>query len=628
MDSLLVVVLIILAFSIRLGEWFWPDSGLLWITLGAPLIAIPVFLFFGIYKTIIRYIGFKSLWVIIKAISLYALIWGVLGFMSAVEGIPRSVIIINWILVIIVLSGTRLIAKWIFGKRQEDQSENIMIYGAGSTGRNLANFLSQSIEYNLISFVDDDKKFKRKSIDGLDVISTEKLKTYILKHHVSEIILAMPSLTRTRRKEIVKLLSTLSVRVRSVPSLKDFTEGKLKIADLHEIDVEDLLGREAAIANKKLLKLNISGKTVMITGAGGSIGSELCRQALSLKPKILILYELNEYALYSAEKELSSVNFSNIRIIPILGSVQNKNRLLEILNCFKVQTIYHAAAYKHVPLVEFNNTEGIINNIFGTLICAQIAIYSQVETFVLISTDKAVRPTNTMGASKRFAEMILQALSSNQNIKEITKGLDVAKVLSLENITKFSIVRFGNVLNSSGSVIPLFKEQIKSGGPITVTDSKVIRYFMTIPEAVELVIQAGAMGLNGDVFVLDMGEPVKILDLAKKMITLSGLEEKNKRNPYGDIEIEFTGLRPGEKLYEELIIGDNVSPTTNPMILRAKESSLEWSKLELILDEMEKAIKSYDIIELRKLLITAVPEFKPNTEVVDLLYTEISNKRA
>jgi len=379
-------------------------------------------------------------------------------------------------------------------------------------------------------------------------------------------------------------------------------QGMVSISDLREVSIKDLLGRELAKANKELLSKNITNKVVAVTGAGGSIGSELCRQIIFLKPKALILYETNELVLYTIEKELSNINIPSVDIYPILGSVNNKNRLSSVFKRFDVNTIYHAAAYKHVPMVEFNNDEGVENNIFGTLNCAQVAIDAGVETFVLISTDKAVRPTNTMGATKRSAELVLQALSAKQS------G------------TKFTMVRFGNVLGSSGSVIPLFSQQIKEGGPVTVTDKDIIRYFMTISEAVELVIQAGAMGTGGDVFVLDMGKPVRIKDLAIKMIRLSGLVLKDELHPNGDIEIEYTGLRAGEKLYEELLIGDNVSETDNLLIMRAQEDMLAWDELKPLLDGLSDAIDSCDQERLRKLLIQIVPGFKPQSEISDILY--------
>jgi FlaA1/EpsC-like NDP-sugar epimerase len=428
------------------------------------------------------------------------------------------------------------------------------------------------------------------------------------------VLLAMPAISRVQRNEIISFLEPFKILVRSLPGVSELAQGKVKVADLREVSIKDLLGRDSVAANKELLSLNITNKVVMVTGAGGSIGSELCRQILLLKPQVLIMFERSELALYSIDQELSRTAMASTKILPMLGSVSNRNRLSQIMKRFDVHTIYHAAAYKHVPMVEYNNAEGVSNNIFGTLNCAQVAIDNEVETFVLISTDKAVRPTNTMGATKRFAEMILQALTLRieQNSQ---RGAEDGQYG-----TRFSMVRFGNVLDSSGSVLPLFKEQIKRGGPVTVTDPEILRYFMSIPEAVELVIQAGAMAKGGDVFVLDMGKPVRILDLAKKMIRLSGLQIKEKLYPDGDIEIEFTGLRPGEKLYEELLIGDNISVTDNPMIMRAKEEMLAWDDLKLILDGLEQSVDSGDYDKLRQLLIKAVPGFKPQSDITDILY--------
>jgi FlaA1/EpsC-like NDP-sugar epimerase len=480
----------------------------------------------------------------------------------------------------------------------------VIIYGAGSAGRQLLTALQQSSEYQPVAFIDDSNELQKQSIGGVEVFTPNDLKGLISKSEASEILLAIPSASRTRRNEIIDFLESYPVMVRSLPGVSELAQGKVNVADLKEVSIRDLLGRDMVEPNKDLLSQNIADKVVLVTGAGGSIGSELCRQIIFLKPKTLILYEMSELALYTIEKELSNIGVHSMDIYPILGSVNNKSRLTNVFERFSVDTIYHAAAYKHVPMVEFNNTEGVNNNIFGTLSCAQVAIDTGVETFVLISTDKAVRPTNTMGATKRSAELVLQALAAKQS------G------------TKFTMVRFGNVLGSSGSVIPLFKQQIKEGGPVTVTDKDIIRYFMTIPEAVELVIQAGAMGLGGDVFVLDMGKPVKIYDLAKKMIHLTGLEVKDKSNPKGDIEIQITGLRPGEKLFEELLIGDNVSDTSHPLIMRAEEDTLAWNELKLILDELKLAIDECDHIKLRKLLMQVVPEFKPQCEISDVLYSE------
>jgi len=624
-DSIALVAGILVSFSIRLGYWYWPGVDLLWVVFGAPVIAIPIFARFGLYRAMIRFIGFRALWAIIQAVTLYALLWGVIGFIAAVEGIPRSVMLINWLLAVIVIGGSRMVGRWLLSEAamSENATEcsNVVIYGAGSAGRQLSIALTQSIEYNPVAFIDDESEMHRQSINGIEVISQDDLERLIEQKNVTEVLLAIPTLSHTRRNEIIHFLEPYPVLVRSLPKVSELAQGKVKIADLREVSIKDLLGRDSVAVNKELLGLNISDKVVMVTGAGGSIGSELCRQILFLKPQVLILFEQSEFALYTIDKELSHIGMPYVDVLPMLGSVNNSKRLSHIMQRFDVHTIYHAAAYKHVPMVEFNNAEGVSNNIFGTLNCAQVAIDNGVETFVLISTDKAVRPTNTMGATKRFAEMVLQALTLRQSQTEHNPQDGSETSSAGQSSTLFSIVRFGNVLDSSGSVIPLFKEQIKEGGPVTVTDIEILRYFMSISEAVELVIQAGAMGKGGDVFVLDMGEPVRIVDLAKKMIRLSGLEVKDEFNPDGDIEIEFTGLRPGEKLYEELVIGDNVSETDNPMIMRAEEKMLAWEDLKLIIDQLSEAIDNCDQDRLRQLLIKAVPEFKPQCEITDYLFS-------
>ncbi|WP_371412777.1 polysaccharide biosynthesis protein [Candidatus Thioglobus sp. NP1] len=607
-DSVLLLAVIMLSFSIRVGHFYLPEGVLFyWVVFSAPIVAIPIFVRFGLYRAVIRYIGFKELWAIVQAVSLYALVLGVIGYrvadwyMTDVDNVVSSVILINWLLAIIAIGGSRMIGRWLLSETGSRKRTNVVIYGAGSAGRQLSNALTQSNDYKMAAFIDNNAALLGQSIHGINVVSRHDLGRLIEKKNVTEVLLAIPSLTRAERNEIIHFLEPYSVLVRSLPSVSELAQGKLRIADLRDVTIKDLLGRDSVAPNSDLLGLNIANKVVMVTGAGGSIGSELCRQILALKPQVLVLFDQSEFALYGIHKELINVGMTNVQILQLLGSVTNYKRLSHILQRFDVNTIYHAAAYKHVPMVESNNAEGVSNNIFGTLTCAQAAIDHGVDTFVLISTDKAVRPTNTMGATKRVAELVLQTLAVGCN-------------------TRFSMVRFGNVLNSSGSVIPLFKEQIKEGGPITVTDPEIQRYFMTIPEAVELVIQAGAMAEGGDVFVLDMGEPVRILDLAQKMIRLSGLQVKDKLNPNGDIEIKFTGLRPGEKLYEELLIGGNVSKTNNPMILRAEEEMLAWGDLKLILDELEQAVDSGDQVKLRQLLIKAVPGFKPQSLITDILY--------
>jgi FlaA1/EpsC-like NDP-sugar epimerase len=496
-------------------------------------------------------------------------------------------------------------ARWFLTKEKFGKRKKVLIYGAGDAGVQLASALSHSSEYKLVSFIDDEKGLQGNHILGLKVHPSNTIGKLINRLSIDEVLIVMPSVSRSRKFNIINSLESYPVMVRMLPGVSELAEGKLSIDDLREVNIKDLLGRDAALPNQKILGKNITNKVVLVTGAGGSIGSEICRQVIPLKPKMLIMYEMSEASLYNIEMELLSLSNNHINIYPVLGSVNNKNRLNNVFKHFDVDTIYHAAAYKHVPMVEFNNTEGVDNNIFGTLSCAQAAIDNNVKTFVLISTDKAVRPTNTMGATKRCAELVLQALSKKQS------G------------TKFTMVRFGNVLDSSGSVIPLFKQQIREGGPVTVTDKNITRYFMMISEAVELVIQAGAMGQGGDVFVLDMGKPVNIDFLAKKMVKLSGLEVKDKSNPNGDIEIKYIGLRPGEKLFEELLIGKNSTYTDNSLIMRAKEDMLSWNELKPILENLRKEVERHDNEKIRKLLIKLVPSFKPQSKIKDFLHKKV-----
>jgi FlaA1/EpsC-like NDP-sugar epimerase len=600
-DAVVLIAVLLFSFSIRLGYWYWPEGDLFWLIFGAPVIALPVFLQFGLYHGIVRFLGLRALWAAVKAVSLYALIWGIVGLIFAIEGVPRSVVLINWLLAIMSISGLRMLARWMLSSAGAMfEGKNVIIYGAGSAGRQLADALLQSTEYKPIAFIDDDKDLISQHINGIKVYSIDSIELLVQKYSVDEAFLALPSASRRRRNEIINFLEPYPILVRILPGVSELAQGKIEVEDLREVSVDDLLGRESVKSELSLLQKSIKDKVVMVTGAGGSIGSELCRQIIKLGASKLIMFEQSELALYVINQELSKSH-----VFPILGSVVNQDRIERVCKKFGVKTIYHAAAYKHVPMVEYNNTEGVINNIFGTLKCAQAAINCHVEEFVLISTDKAVRPTNTMGATKRSAEMILQALSDDQKI------------------TKFIMVRFGNVLNSSGSVIPLFKDQIKGGGPVTVTDREIIRYFMTIPEAVELVIQAGALGTGGEVFVLDMGKPIKIFDLATRMIHLSGFEVKNESNPNGEIEIKITGLRPGEKLFEELLIDDNVGKTKHSMIMKAKEEMLSWDELGAILNSLEQAVENSDHEALRSLLIQIVPGFKPQCEISDLLYKNV-----
>jgi len=605
-DLIVIVGVLFISFAVRLGYWFYPagDSDLLLVIFAAPILALPIFYRFGFYHEVVRYVGFKTIWYIFQGVSFYAILWGLITFMAAIEFIPRSVILINWLLVLVVIVGSRLLFRWLLSEGNRNNS-NILIYGAGSAGRQLSTALNGSKEFNPVAFIDDANDIYNHYINGLKVYSRDDLEYLIKKKNIKEVLLAIPSVSHGHRKEIINYLEPFPVLVRSLPSLSGLANGKIRINDLLEIDVNDLLGRDLVSPNKSLLKTNILDKVVLVTGAGGSIGSELCRQILLIKPKKIVLYEISESSLYVIEQELINIATPKIEIFPVIGSIADQDRMEFICNFYGVQTIYHAAAYKHVPLVEYNQTQGILNNAIGTRLAAEAAISANVETFVLISTDKAVRPTSVMGVSKRIAELVLQALAKQPNN------------------TCFTMVRFGNVLDSSGSVIPLFKQQIKNGGPVTVTHSKVVRYFMTIPEAVELVIQAGAMAKGGEVFVLDMGEPILIHDLAVKMIQLSGLQVLDKKNPNGDIEIRYTGLRPGEKLYEELLVDGKFSTTENKLIMRAEEEMISWEKLEPLLAQTKEAALNLEMEKTYNLISQLVPQFNPKSNGNDLKKDDI-----
>jgi FlaA1/EpsC-like NDP-sugar epimerase len=610
------------AFSLRLGTLYVPNDNQWYLFAAAPVLAVPIFIRMGLYRAIIRYIEIRALWTIIQATTLYALVFAFILYESGIKGVPRTVLPLNWLNMMLLVGSSRFFARWwlagtyirLSGGRSAAGycKRNVIIYGAGSAGVQLASALGHGREFNPVAFIDDDLSLHRRKVNGLRIYPLSSLSYLIERHRASDILLAVPSVSRARRHEIIRLLEPYAIHVRSMPGLADIAQGKVTFDVVQEVDVADLLGRDPVAPSQSLLHANITGKVVMVTGAGGSIGSELCRQIIQLQPASLILFELSEFALYAIEKELNYLlaktkNSREIGIISVLGSVVNASRIEKVCKTFNVQTIYHAAAYKHVPMVEKNPGEAVWNNVFGTFHAAKAAIAAKVETFVLISTDKAVRPTNTMGATKRFAELILQALSLN---------------VENEHQTRFTMVRFGNVLGSSGSVVPLFREQIARGGPVTVTDERIIRYFMTIPEASQLVIQAGAMGQGGDVFVLDMGEPIRIVDLAKRMIHLSGFEIKDEDHPAGEIEISFSGLRPGEKLYEELLIGDNVLETSHARIMRAQEHVIAWAELEKMLAKLEQATRNDDFEGVRSVLAQAVTGFVPQCEIEDLLWKE------
>jgi FlaA1/EpsC-like NDP-sugar epimerase len=562
----------------------------------------------GLYRAVIRFISNKAAASICLAVLLSTFSLILLSFYLHVP-LPRTVPIVFASFLMILVGGSRFLIRTILSNTQRHSKETVIIYGAGSSGRQLAQSLIQGNEYFPVAFIDDDKKIQKSIIQGITVFNRSEISKLINKYEVKRILLAMPRENKNRIAKVLNQLENLSVEILSIPGSADLVSGNATIDELHEVSIYDLLGRDSVAPNKELLEADTSSKVVMITGAGGSIGSELCRQIINQRPKKIVLMELSEFALYSINGELQKLASKldyDLPVIPLLGSVQHKNRLLTIMRTFGVQTIYHAAAYKHVPVVEHNVIEGVRNNIFGTLFVAEAAIEAQVETFVLISTDKAVRPTNVMGTTKRMAELVLQALAE--------------KTKQAKGKTRFCMVRFGNVLGSSGSVVPLFRKQIKAGGPVTVTHPDIIRYFMTIPEASQLVIQAGAMGKGGDVFVLDMGDPVNISDLAAKMIRLSGLTVIDKLNVDADIAIEYTGLRPGEKLFEELLIGDDVTQTDHSRIMSAHEAWLPWPELEKILLQLDEACHQSDHKEIRRLLLQAPTGFVPKDGICDLVW--------
>ncbi|MDD1976833.1 polysaccharide biosynthesis protein [Pseudomonas tussilaginis] len=634
-DVALVWLALWLAFVVRLGldELNNPLRDHLWLFASATVVAIPIFIRFGMYRAVMRYFGNDALITIAKAVSLSALILAlvVYWYSNHKTVVPRSIIFNYWWLSLVMIGGLRLIMRqyflgdWYAAKQhvpftsRDNGLPKVAIYGAGAAGNQLLAALRMDRVMRPVAFIDDDESVADRVISGLQVFRGKSIQRMIEMTGAEEVLLAIPSATRTRRREILSFLENFPLHVRSVPSVMDLASGRVKVDDIQEVDIADLLGRDAVPAQADLLAHCITGQTVMVTGAGGSIGSELCRQILSLKPTTLLLFEHSEFNLYNILGELEqriSRESLSVRLLPFLGSVRNQKHLYDTMSIWRVDTVYHAAAYKHVPMVEHNIAEGVLNNVIGTLNTAQAALQANVANFVLISTDKAVRPTNVMGSTKRLAEMTLQALSRELAPVLFGDSANVARV----NKTRFTMVRFGNVLGSSGSVIPLFHKQIKAGGPLTVTHPKITRYFMTIPEAAQLVIQAGSMGQGGDVFVLDMGEPVRIATLAEKMIHLSGLSVRSERNPLGDIAIEFTGLRPGEKLYEELLIGDNVSPTKHPMIMTASEDYLSWDTLKDRLSDLMKAVSEDDFNRVRQLLRETVSGYAPDGEIVDWVY--------
>jgi len=611
-DFLIFLISGYLALVIESGRLFYPNIFDVLKVSWLPFLGIIILVFLGAYKSIIRFIDFSAIFRITRGLVLLMIlssliIFGGFGFKEFYGAVSLDSWIMGWLFSVILIIGSRLMAHVYFSEVIVDS--RVIIYGAGSAGIQLATALKVSQEMQPVAFVDKDKSLHNSYVGGLKILPPSALKKLIRKKKVDEVLIAIPSASKSVLRSLLREVEDYSIKVRILPGLAELAQGKVVVSELKEVDISDLLGREEVDANQELLNKNIKEKIVLVTGAGGSIGSEISRQVAKVGPKKIILLDANEYSLYAIKQDLE-LNFSETDAYSILGSVTNSKKMDDICKIFNIDTIYHAAAYKHVPLVEENPFEAVFNNIIGTKVCAEAALKNEVETFVLISTDKAVRPTNIMGASKRFAELILQSIDANETSNPKTKMI---------------MVRFGNVIGSSGSAIPLFQEQIKKGGPITVTHPDVLRYFMSIPEAAELVIQAGAMGTGGDVFVLDMGEPVKILDLAKRLVGLSGLELKDKANPNGEIEIVFTGLRPGEKLYEELLIGNNVSRTKHNKVLRAEEDYLTTAELDSFLELIKQEEKNNDVAALKKILKKAIPGFVPDQNSVDALYLQKQN---
>ena len=602
-----------LAFYLRLEQFIKINDVAILAALTSITLAIPTFWLLGLYKVVFRFGGSSLIFAVTVAMAIYGLFYFLVIGIYTIQNIPRSIGIIQPLLLLIGILSSRVTIQYLFlgsflSKNFKNKNKKkVLIYGAGSAGRQLLTSLENNLEMKVVGFVDDNQQYHNQSILGQTVFDPIKIKELIILKDIDLVLLALPLISRTKRNQIIDYLNSFNITVKTLPSIQDIVDGKVSLSDIKDLTIEDLLSREEVQPNLELLSKNIRSKIVLVSGAGGSIGSELCRQIMKLKPKTLLLLELNEFALYKISEELKKQT-QNVKIVPLLINVQNSSRLNVVFKTFKVDTVYHAAAYKHVPLVEENICESVRNNVFGTFEIAQIALKYNVSNFVLISSDKAVRSTNVMGATKRLAEICIQSLYDNQNQQ-----------------SKFAIVRFGNVLQSSGSVIPKFKKQIKVGGPITLTHPDVTRYFMTITEASQLVIQAGAMAEKCEVFVLDMGKSVKIKDLIDKMIKLSGLTIKDTKNLDGDIEIKITGLRPGEKLYEELLIGDNPQKTYHEKIQKAQDPFISFNKLKIDLDYLSNLIEENKIEEVKNILSNLVDSYQSNSKIVDHFYEQKLN---
>ena len=624
-DVLMAWLAMWVAFTLRLEVWHVPTVQQAWIYIAAPLIFLPLFIRFGLYRAIFRYTGLATMRTLFQASAIYGSALLALVLLTFPAGVPRSVGVLQPLIFLLFVSNSRAWARfWLSRTSRGTQKQRLLIYGAGSAGAQTAAAVGNTREIELVGFIDDDESKAGRHINGVPVFRPSEAAAAVERLGVTDILLAVPSTSRQRRNEIIESLRALPLHIRTLPGMADLAAGRVHVSDFRELDVEDLLGREPVPPNPALLARDLSLKVVLVTGAGGSIGSELCRQILSERPQRLLLVDHSEFALYEIHQELEALLRADdgaagrtlrvdTELVPLLGDVRDYGRMVDICRAFRPDTVYHAAAYKHVPMVEHNPCEGVENNALGSLRTARAAMESGVASFVLVSTDKAVRPTNVMGASKRVAEMVLQAFAAESMVR-----FDDAQLTGLvRNKTRFSMVRFGNVLGSSGSVVPLFRRQIEAGGPVTVTHPDVTRYFMTIPEAAQLVLQAGAMGEGGEVYVLDMGEPVRIVELAARMIELSGRSVRDEANPGGEVEIAITGLRPGEKLFEELLIGDNPSPTAHSRIMKAHELYLGWTELRPQLAELEASIERNDADGTLAILRDLVSGYQPTTKNVD-----------
>lgn len=596
LDIILLPTCLWLAYALRVDAW-WPAglSEFAWVFPWTVILAIPLFMRAGMYRATTRYLGLRSIVAMAEAVTLHVALLAVVLLIGGSGGFPRSILAIYWALCMLLVAGSRLFVRTFFRHQTKllRKPRRALIFGAGQKGAELAHALQESLEYTPVAFIDDKRANQHTEIHRLPVYASSRVDELISKFEAQDLFLAIPSASKYRIREVLSRFEDLPISIRTVPAIAELVTQISDPSDFDAEDFSDIMGRDPVPVEAQLLQPTILGKSVLVTGAGGSIGSELCRQILSIGPRKLILFDVSEAALYLIDRELQNSGVTSTEIVSALGTVTDREKTRSIIQKYGVQTIYHAAAYKHVPLVEENPVAGVQNNTFGTWHIANVAATESIESFVLVSTDKAVRPTNVMGASKRFAELCIQGLAARSSE------------------TRFTIVRFGNVLGSSGSVVPLFQKQISDGGPVTVTHPDVTRYFMTIPEASSLVIQAASMGQSGEVFVLDMGHSIKILDLAKRLIRLAGLRVRNTESPNGDIEILYTGLRPGEKLYEELLIGENPEPTRHPRIIRARERDLEWDQLTKILDELETACRNFDDAAVREQLKRAVVEYKP-----------------